>query len=229
MTESGVDFKALTAQLTDLVKKMVSIKAKDPERFVQLKAMADKASAAIKAGNDEAVELTYELDAAIEGGADAAAPATSATPAEGSSPAAEPHVLPPEKKAALAAGPKLWDNAVSSINSALERLQDTIRKEFASEGPEVVADIEKNLSKITDVTKQFESKLADYLREAHDATDAASHNAAIKSAKAAMSEHMKYVASDPVIKLLDENPFGVPTDIKKTMADNLKQLVDAVR
>ena len=227
--EGGVDFKALTAQLTDLVKKMIPIKAQDPGRFGELKAMADKASAAIKASNDEAVELTYELGVAIEGNSDTAAPATGAAPAAETSPSAEPHVLPPEKKAALAAGPKLWDDAVSSINSALERLQDTIRKEFASEGPDVVADIEKNLNKITDVTKQFESKLADYLREAHDATDAASHNAAIKSAKAAMSEHMKYVASDPVIKLLDENPFGVPTDIKKTMAENLKQLVDAVR
>ena len=118
---------------------------------------------------------------------------------------------------------------MSSINNALERLQDTIRKEFETEAPEVVADIERNLNKITDVTKQFESKLADYLREAHDATDAASHNAAIRNAKAAMGEHMKYVASDPMIKLLDENPFGVPTDIKKTMADNLKKLVDAVR
>lgn len=228
-SESGVDFKALTAQLTDLVKKMIAIKASNPERFAQLKAMADKASAAIKASNDEAVELTYELGVAIEGGAEAVTSETGAAPAEGTAQAAEPHVLPAEKKAALAAGPKIWDDAVSSINSALERLQDTIRKEFASEGPDVVADIEKNLQKITDVTKQFEGKLADYLREAHDATDAASHNAAIKSAKAAMSEHMKYVASDPVIKLLDENPFGVPTDIKKTMADNLKQLIDAVR
>jgi len=227
--DGGVDVKARTAELTDLVRKMVSIKAKEPERFALLKAMADKASAAIKASSDEAVALIGALGAAIEGGSDAAASAPPAAPAEGASPVVAPHVLPPEKKAALAAGPQLWDTAVSSINAALERLQDTIRTEFASEGPEIIADIERNLIKITDVTKQFESKLADYLREAHDATDAASHNAAIRSAKAAMSEHMKYVASDPVIKLLDENPFGVSTDIKKTMAENLKQLIEAVR
>ena len=236
---AGVDFRALTAALTDLVRKMIPIRANDSDRFAQLKAMADRASAAIKTSSDEAVELIAELGAAIEGGSDAAAPAAAApgaaaaapaaVPAEGAAQVGAPHVLPPEKKAALAAGPKLWDDAVSSINNALERLQDTIRKEFETEAPEVVADIERNLNKITDVTKQFESKLADYLREAHDATDAASHNAAIRNAKAAMGEHMKYVASDPMIKLLDENPFGVPTDIKKTMADNLKKLVDAVR
>ncbi len=232
---AGVDFKALAGQLTALVKKMIPIKGSDADRFAQLKAIADKAQAAIKASGDEAVELVYELDAAIEGGAGAAtpagAPAAPAAPAAAAGAAADPAgvALDPAKRAALEASPKLWTDTITSIEGSINKLKDAIRKDFASESPEVVGDIEKNLDRISRITDRFDTTLSNLLKAAHDATDEATHRASITKAKAVLADHIKYISSEPLIDMLDQNPFGVTTDIKKNMIDSLKQLREVVR
>jgi Sec-independent protein translocase protein TatA len=224
--DSGTDFKALAAQLTGLVKMMIPMKADNPERFAELKVMADEAQKAIKASQDEAVKLVQDLDTAIAGGSSSAAPATAS--AEPASPPT-PEGVDPAKHAALGASPKLWNDTVSSVGSAIDKLKDAIRKDFASEGADVVADIEKNLDRISKITERFDNTLADLLKAAHEATDEAARKQNITKAKSVLAEHIKYAASEPLIAMLDDNPFGVSTDIKKTLVANLQQLVDAVR
>ena len=236
---AGTDFKALTTELTGLVKKMIPIKATDANRFAELKTMADGASAAIKASRDEATALVHALEAAIDG-AGAAAPSTDQSGATTSPQRGEASiqdnshsqgapVMSPEKLAALGASPKLWSDTVTSVGGAIDKLKDAIRKDFASEGPDVVADIEKNLDRISKITERFDHSLADLLKAAHEATDEAARRANITKAKSVLAEHIKYAASEPLIAMLDDNPFGVSTDIKKTLVANLQQLVDAVR
>ena len=79
---AGVDFRALAAQLSAQVRRMIGF-ANDKDRFKQLRAMADKAQAAIKASEDEAVMLVRDLETALDGGSPTpAAPAVASSEPE---------------------------------------------------------------------------------------------------------------------------------------------------
>lgn len=229
----GVDFKDLTAQLTSLVKRLVPIRAANPETFASIMTLVAKAQAAIKATQDEAVEAVYEVDAAVTAAEEGGAP--NAATADASGTTADPPAAPPPppadpaKEAALGASPKLWTDTMASVAGGINQLKDAIRRDLGSEAPEVLADVERNLGKIDAVTSRFDRALADLLQGAAAATDAASRQAQLKQARTVLADHIKYASTEPLIGLIDQNPFGVATNIKSTLVSNLTQLAAVMR
>ena len=108
-------------------------------------------------------------------------------------------------------------------------MKDAIRKDFAGEAPDVVADIEKNLGRIDQVCGRFDKTLAELLQSAAAAPDQATRNAALIKARSAAIAQIKYAASEPLIGLLDDNPFGVSPGIKQKLATVLTQVTNATR
>jgi hypothetical protein len=220
-----LDVAGLTQRLTGLVRSMIPVIAADPSRQAELKALATQAQAGLKASDPGVVQVIDQLEASIKGGA-GASPSASASPGNGSAPAA---VADPAKQAALAASPQLWQDTITTVTSGIGKLKDAIRKDFADEAPEVVADIEKNLARIDQVTTRFDATLASLLQSAAAATDEAARKAELTKARAVLTEHIKYAASEPLIAMIDENPFGVSPEIRKTLVSNLTQLASVVR
>ena len=228
--EPGVDFKDLTAHLTSLVKRLVPIRAANPETFATIMALVAKAQGAIKATQDEAVEAVYEVDAAVTAAEAGGAPNAATPDTSGTAPAAPPAPpADPAKEAALGASPKLWTDTMASVAGGINQLKDAIRRDLGSEAPEVLADVERNLGKIDAVTSRFDRVLADLLQGAAAATDAASRQAQLKQARTVLADHIKYASTEPLISLIDQNPFGVSTNIKNTLVSNLTQLAAVVR
>jgi hypothetical protein len=216
------DAAGLTQRLTGLVRRMMPVIAADPNRQGELRGLATQAQMAIKAADPTAGDLIDQLETALGSGS---ASASSAPPPSGPAvPGADP-----AKQAALQSSPQIWQDTISSMASGIGQLKDAIRKDFADEAPEVVADIEKNLARIDQVTQRFDRTLADLLQSAAAASDDAARKAALAKARSVMTDHIKYAASEPLIALIDDNPFGVSPGIKQTLVAKLTQLSALVR
>jgi hypothetical protein len=227
----AVDTNALTKRLTDLVKRMIQVVQNDPGRQNELKGLAVAAQAALKGGDPQAAEAAIDaFEQALGGGSsNNNANAANADSAQAPPAAPPPPPMDPAKKAALEASPKIWNDTISVVTTGVSALKDAIRKDFADEAPEVVADIEKNLSRIDQVTARFDKQLADLLEGVNAATDEAARKAGLAKARSVLADHIKYAASEPLIGMIDQNPFGVSPDIKKTLVANLTQLANAIR
>jgi hypothetical protein len=150
-----------------------------------------------------------------------------AAPSSASAPGAKP-APPAAKLAALGAAPQVWTQTRSVMSKSLDQLSDAIRKEYASEPPEVLADIEKGMAKMSQVTARFDHRLAEAMEKAHKAKDEAARKAELAKAKAILTEHIKYVQSEPMIAHIDANPFGVQTNLKKVLTASLTHMAKVI-
>lgn len=206
------DAAGLTKRLTDAVKLMLPVVAANPSAQGDLKTLATNAQAAIKAANPGAEDMIRQLELAIDN-ARQNAPAASGG----------------GKQATLQAVPKLWLDTIATMEADCGKLKDAIRKDFSGESPQVVADIEKNLAHIDQLCGRFDKSLADLVQAAAAAPDQASRNAALTKVRAAVAAQVKWAATDPVVALLDDNPFGISTGIKQKLAAVLGQVNEASR
>lgn len=218
----------LKARLTEAVKKMMIAVKDDPSRGDQLKGLAQEATAALRNRDPGTESVIEQLETAIGAGN-----SNSNTPADasndGDTPEQAPPGIDPQKHAALTASPKLWVDTMSTIKTGIDQLKDAIRKDLGDEAPEVLADVEKNLDKIDAVTKRFDKELADLLDAAAKATDQAQRANQLKEARKVLAAHIKYASTEPLIAMIDDNPFGVSPNIKNTLVTNLTQLASVVR
>jgi predicted transcriptional regulator YdeE len=132
------------------------------------------------------------------------------------------------KLAAMGAAPQIWTQTRTVMSKSIDQLTDAIRKEYASESPEILADIEKGMAKMSEVTARFDHRLAEAIERAHKAQDEAARKAELAKAKAILAEHIKYVQSEPMIAHIDANPFGVQTNLKKVLTASLTHMAKVV-
>ena len=71
-------------------------------------------------------------------------------------------------------------------------------------------------------------RLADSLASAGKAADDAARKAELKNAKSLLTEYITYVKSEPLIAHIDDNPFGVKTDLRALLAGALTDAVKAM-
>lgn len=116
-------------------------------------------------------------------------------------------------RAAVTEAAKMPDEVAASI----KQLRAAILQEYASEAPEVVADINKGLAQFDQVLTKFDKRLAAQLAKAYQAKDDASRKAELAKAKAIMIDTIKWVTQEPMIAEIDANPFGVQTNIRSKL------------
>jgi hypothetical protein len=235
-TSTSFDAAGLTHRLTAAVKLMLPVIAANPSMRDDLKTLAESAQAAIKSANSGAEDVIQQLELAIDEarqGGQSGAPGGQADGTQTG--AAQAGAAPGDgtqadgKQAALRSVPKLWMDTIKTMEADCHKLKDAIRKDFADQPREVIADIEKNFDRIDQVCERFDRRLADLLLDAAEAPDQASRTAALTKVRTAVAAQVKWAATDPVIGLLDDNPFGVSMGIKQRLASVLGQVNEASR
>src|SRR5262245_24656445 len=114
-----------------------------------------------------------------------------------------------------------WEAARKKVQQDLNVLQQEMLKSFA--GDEQQNDAVAAAKKIADRLGEFNEDLIDILDEALNATEDQQRDALHKEAKELVQEYVSAVGSDPLIQLLDNNPF-TPVTIHQTLTTTLKLL-----
>jgi hypothetical protein len=232
-TETNV--AELTQRVTGLVKQMLGVVAADPSRLNELKALAGKAQASLKAGDlTSASDAADALEAALGGaGAAANAPAASASPAAPSAPSAADGQASPNGQAApqaaastLAKSRQAWLATRSKLESDIGKLHGAFMSAYKDHG--AVDKLEAAFkSRVEGVLGSLDESLAEKLDELGKATDPAARGKLVQEARQIMQRYESFVASEPTIAALDTNPF-VPLAIRKTLTATLTTLSKAV-
>lgn len=137
--------------------------------------------------------------------------------------------VPPEAlKAALAAGPDLWEGTRELLQNNIEALKKAIQAQCEGEAAGFVAEVEGHLEQLDRVLGKLDARLGDALIKAGESEDPDTRSGALQRAKGILGEYMRYVRSEPLIDHIDRNPFGVPTHLKATLAGSLAHLAKAL-
>ena len=166
----------------------------------------DRQSAA--AGEDEEAKDEDEEDEA---------PSASAQSSSASAQASSAPASGDVKAKALSEAPQVWQVTRSVMSKNIDQLRAAIKAEYANEAPELNSEIDKGVAQMNRIMEHLDHRLAEQLEKAHQAKDEAARRAELAKAKALLTEHIKYVQSEPLIAHIDSNPFGVQTNLKKTL------------
>ena len=130
--------------------------------------------------------------------------------------------------APLARAPEVWTMSRRFVVGKTDQLKAAIRKTVAGQGREALAEVEATLKSIDRVLSTLDAELGKILARAGKARDAASRDAELKAARALLAKHIRYVTTDPLIKHIDSNPFGVQTNLQATLTKALKQVAQTI-
>lgn len=161
----------------------------------------------------------------------AAKPATTApaaeTPAVGKPAAkavadAKPAALP------LKTTPQLWIKTRSFVDVAIKKLKTAVREEYKEEAPELLAQLDKAWGKVDGILVTLDDSLATALEKAAKAAEGPPRTTELGKAKVILAKYIKYVQSEGLIGQLDDNPFEVELNLRKTLSASLRQLAQSV-
>ena len=71
--------------------------------------------------------------------------------------------------------------------------------------------------KLDEVLATIDHRLADSLATAGKAADDGARKAELQTAKAILTEYINYVNGGPLVAHIDQNPFGVKTDLRSLL------------
>jgi hypothetical protein len=156
----------------------------------------------------------------------AAQPAKPATAA--AQPAKPAQAAQPAKPATAAAQPaKLtqaavqWTGVRTTVDSKIKELKQAVKAHYAK-NPELLQEIDKNMLKIDAILNKLDHRLSDSLKAGAAASEAA-RKAELGKTRTILDEYKRIVQSEPLIAHMDQNPFGVKTNLKQTLMDSLKR------
>ncbi len=119
-----------------------------------------------------------------------------------------------------------WLAARKKMESDIDALRVKIVETFKDDA--IAPQIETNYrAKVAPVLERLDASLADKLDEATNATDPAARAKLVAEAKSKLSFYAKYLAAEPLLKDLDENPF-LPLTIRATIGGTIQQLARIV-
>jgi hypothetical protein len=129
----------------------------------------------------------------------------------------------------LAQAPEHWHKTLQTVEASINQLKAAARKEFAKEGPDILAEVEQTIARFDGVLASIDRSLADSLAKAHAAKDAAARNAELKKARDILGNFITHVTSDQLIAHIDDNPWGIKTNLRLTLSESLKHLGQTLR
>jgi hypothetical protein len=128
-----------------------------------------------------------------------AAPAKDDSPADGGN--------------ATAAAPDRAKTMARTIAEQVAKVKDAALKEFADADPRLLAAVQEDMKELDRVAGMFDHALADSLQDLSGASDAVARKTAVAKVKIELSKLLQIVKSEPLIAHIDDNPFGIKTDI----------------
>ncbi len=212
-TAPAPDAATLTATLAQLMQQIAKVAGADKTLQQSLVKIAAAANGALKGGDlAGAAASIRDLRGALAAAADTAKLNAQADGA----PSAVTYA-----KSRLA-----WLAARNKVASEIDKLRTQIVATYQENG--IAADLEKAYqTRVAPVLTTLDESLADKLDEATNATDAAKRGELVTEARAIMDKYAQYLAGEPLIADLDDNPF-VPLAIRATIGGTLNALSKAV-
>ncbi|HWE72384.1 MAG TPA: hypothetical protein VG328_04435 [Stellaceae bacterium] len=132
--------------------------------------------------------------------------------------------LTPEKLATLQKLPQLYRGTHAAVTKQFDSLKSAIRQTYASEAPELIAEIDKGLGQIDKAIDGFDHSIAEEMEKAHAAKDEATRRAHLEKCQALHTKNIHFLASNPMLKHIEANPFGVQVPVVKTYAVSFQQI-----
>jgi hypothetical protein len=204
--QPALDAKALEQQLAQLTLAIPKVAGMDDVLQKSLVALAMTAQGSLKAAD------LAKASAGIEALRRALGEAMDAAKLKASGPGPVAYA-----KSRLA-----WLAARKKMESDIDALRVKIVETFKDDA--IAPQIETNYrSKVAPVLAKLDATLADKLDEATNATDPAARAKLVAEAKSKMAFYASYLATEPLLKDLDENPF-LPLTIRATIGGTIQQL-----
>jgi hypothetical protein len=191
--------------------------------------LARKISDCIKNFTGKKFPVKAGLESEADG--DTQAPAGAAAPQEvasGQAETAKPAASAPRGRVTLEQAPQHWHSTRGDIDGIIKNLKQAVLGEFSGAGQELIAELDKTMSKLDVILDKLDQRLADSLDKAGAAKDPASRQAELKNSKTILAQYITYVKSEPLIQHIDDNPLGVPANLRQTLTERLTQMAQAI-
>ena len=147
---------------------------------------------------------------------------TAASPAPQAPSAAEPHPV------RLAKASDAWHGTRGVVDGKCKELKQAIRAHYGSTHPEVLREIENNMHKIDGIVGKLDHTLADSLKKASSAPTEAARMAELRVARTILNQYITYVKGEPLLGLMDSNPFGVKCNLRQVLAASLTHMSQSI-
>ncbi|MEP7302870.1 MAG: hypothetical protein ABI699_15265 [Caldimonas sp.] len=121
-----------------------------------------------------------------------------------------------------------WRRTHGQANERIAALKAAVQSHCADAHPALVQEIGKGLVKLDEVLNTVDHRLADSMANAGQAADDNARKAELKSAKAILAGYIAYVKGEPLVAHMDQNPFGVKTDLKGLLVAGLTTAAKAI-
>jgi hypothetical protein len=212
--EVEIDAGALTKALAELARRIQGVT--DPARKAELARLATQANALLRSNNlPEAAERIEELRTALD---------QTGVPGNGGNGATQE--VGGSSPAAFTKSRQIWIAARKRVEDEIEKLRAEIVATYQSDG--IANDLETRYrARVSDILKTLDESLSEKLNEVAGAVDMAQRAKLIAEARGIMERYQSYLASEPLIADLDDNPF-VPLSIRQTVSTTLSALEKVV-
>lgn len=152
--------------------------------------------------------------------------AKNATPAAAAPPAQPAAAAKPSRD--LAAAADAWRQVQRDVAQAVKSVQAAARQQCAGLPPPFLASLEKGLATFDGLVSGVDGGVADALAAAATAADDTARKAQVAAARKAVKAVAGYVQGEPLIGLVDANPWGVSPGLRKRVVAGLQAAGSAV-
>ncbi|MGH8261918.1 MAG: hypothetical protein ACRET4_00445 [Steroidobacteraceae bacterium] len=121
-----------------------------------------------------------------------------------------------------------WREVHRQADERIAALKSAVKAHYAGRHPALVKEIELGLAKLDGVLDIVDHRLADTLASAGAAKDDAARKAELSHVKTIIAQYITYVKSEPLVAHMDNNPFGVKTDLRTLLAGGLAGAAKAI-
>ena len=128
----------------------------------------------------------------------------------------------------LASTPKVWKGTRDLLSNRIDSFVAAVNEKVAGEGGAFAEEVSFNLDKLNRILAKLDKRLTNTLTNAAETDDPASRKQLLQEAKVIVAEYIRYVRSEPLIDHLDNNPFGIKTNLKATLSASLTQVARAI-
>ena len=128
----------------------------------------------------------------------------------------------------LAATPKIWKGTREMLTNRIDSFAAAVKEQVAGEGDAFAEEVGSNLDKLNRILAKLDKRLTNTLTDAAESNDPANRTKLLQEAKVIVGEYIRYVRSEPLIDHLDNNPFGIKTNLKATLFASLTQVARAI-
>jgi len=137
-------------------------------------------------------------------------------------------VVPASKTEKLSLAAASWRETHGQANERISALKASVKAHYGGEHPALLQQIEQGLARLDEVLDKVDHRLADSLAHAGKAADDSARKAELDNAKAILAEYIAYVKSEALVAHVDQNPFGVKTELRALLAAGLTDAAKAI-